>query len=208
MKIIIFGAQGSGKGTQANLLSARFGLAHIDTGAMLRDEVKKGTKFGLKIKNHMEKGGFVPDGTVSKLIERRLSSPDCKNGFVLDGFPRSLEQVKELKRMSFIDFVVELRIDDKIAMYRLSNRRQCTKCGLIYGLAIKSKKTGVCDSCGGKLVKRADDTPAAIKKRLSLYHKETEPLMRFYKKKNIVKFVDAAQTVEKVFDAIVMLLHK
>ena len=187
MRIVILGPQGSGKGTQANLLSAKLKIPHIDAGQLLRDEVAKGTVIGKKIKAKMERGELINPSIAPKIVGTRLVKGDCRTGFILDGFPRDVKQAMLLEKTTAIDAVIELEVNDSLAVKRLTNRLQCMKCDTIYGITIRPKKKGLCDNCGGKLVKRKDDTPALIKRRLRLYHKVTEPLINYFKAKTFGK---------------------
>ncbi|MEM4282154.1 MAG: nucleoside monophosphate kinase [Candidatus Woesearchaeota archaeon] len=199
MKIILFGPQGSGKGTQGRLLSQAFGIPHIDVGELLRKELEKGTELGMRAKKVLEHGGFVEDGEIFKLVKSKLLSSESEKGWILDGFPRTLEQADFLEQVAKPDIAILLKIPDRIAIKRLSSRRQCPKCGRVYGLDIPPKKRGRCDECGERLLRRKDDSPAAIRKRLRLYHKVTEPILRRYKKQRLVYEVDASGAIEEVF---------
>ncbi|MBI4141476.1 nucleoside monophosphate kinase [Candidatus Woesearchaeota archaeon] len=206
MRIVILGPQGSGKGTQANLLSKKFKLPHIDAGQLLRDEVEKGSVVGKKIKLKMERGELIDPEIAPEIIRKRLSKADCKKGFVLDGFPRDIGQAKSLEKITRINVVVELKVSDVIAVKRLTNRWQCMKCDTIYGITIPPKKAGFCDKCGGKLIKRKDDTAPLIKKRLKVYHNVTEPVIDYFKKQNKVVSVDASKPVGVAFKQIIASL--
>ncbi|MBI4141061.1 nucleoside monophosphate kinase [Candidatus Woesearchaeota archaeon] len=206
MRIVILGPQGSGKGTQANLLSEKLKLPHIDAGQLLRDEAEKNTVIGKNIKSTMERGELIAPSIAPKILLKRLAKNDCKNGFILDGFPRDVGQAKMLGKITRVDVVVELKVSDALAIKRLSNRWQCMRCDTVYGITLLPKKSGLCDKCGGKLVRRKDDTPALIKKRLKLYHKVTEPVMDYFKKQNKLVSVDASVPVGVAFKKILALL--
>lgn len=204
MNIILLGAQGSGKGTQAKYISEKYSIPHISTGDMLREAVEKKTELGLKAKSHMDTGSLVPDKIIIGIIKERISRLDCAQGFILDGFPRTLEQAKALDDITEIDFVLELKIPDEISIERLSKRRVCEKCQAPYGYeAMLPEK---CKKCGGKLIQRSDDKPDAIKKRLDVYHDETEPLLEYYKPREIVHVIDGTKSVSEVFAEIVLVL--
>ena len=207
MRMVILGPQGSGKGTQANLLSAKLKLPHIDAGQLLRDEAEKGTVIGKKIKVAMERGELIDANIAPRILLKRLAKKDCKNGFILDGFPRDVGQAQMLERITRVDVVVELKVSDALAIKRLSNRWQCVKCDAIYGVTILPKKNGLCDWCGGKLVRRNDDTPALIRKRLRLYHEVTAPVMDYFKSRKKLVSVDASVPVGVAFKKILASLE-
>lgn len=208
MRIVLIGPQGSGKGTQANLLSAKLKIPHIDAGQLLREEVAKGTVIGEKISIKMGRGELIDPSIAPIIIGKRLAKSDCGNGFILDGFPRDVKQAKMLEKTTVIDAVIELEVTDSLAVKRLTNRWQCLTCDTIYGITMQPKKKGLCDKCGSKLVKRKDDTPALIKKRLKLYHEVTEPLVRYYKMKTKVITIDASKPVGAAFKEILSQLLK
>ena len=191
MKIVILGMAGSGKGTQAPLLSKKYGIPHISMGDLLREEVKNDSAIGKKINEIINAGRLVPDELTVSIIRARLSRGDCSKGFILDGFPRTVTQAEMLGEK--FDAAILLELGDAIAVERLSGRRQCRECGKIYS------RTGKCGACGGPLYQRDDDKPDVIKKRLEIYNTETTPLIAYYKKKNILKPVDASQAVNAVF---------
>lgn len=199
------GPQGSGKGTQADLLSKRFSVPHVDAGQLLREEVAKGTAIGKRVEHALKTGVMVPHDAPDELIKERLSQPDCAKGFVLDGYPRQLPQAEFLDEIADLDAVIVLDISDALAVERLSARRVCEGCTVpIYGLFKDIKQQ--CGECGGKLVQREDDKPAPIKKRLKAYHEITEPLVEYYKPRDIVRRIDADGTVEEVFKRIMAAL--
>lgn len=191
MKLVFFGAPGAGKGTQAEIVSEKLGIPAVSTGAIIRKAVKDGTPMGIAAKDKIEKGELVPDEVVIGIIRERIAEDDCKNGFILDGFPRTVPQAEALDRMGVaIDIVLELEVPDEKIIERMSGRRTCTKCGATYHIVYKApKKEGICDICGEALTTRKDDAPEVVKSRLDTYHSETEPLRDFYAKKGILKTV-------------------
>ena len=204
MNIVLLGPPGIGKGTVANKLSKKLGIPTISTGDMLRENVAQKTKLGLEAKSYMDKGLLVPDEVVIEMMKERLKKDDCKNGFILDGFPRTINQAEKIGKEIKIDRVVNIQANDEIIIGRLSKRRVCKKCGFIYHLVyIKPKKEGICDKCGGNLYMREDDKVEAIKERLKVYRNETKPLINYYKDKGILADADGSGTPEEEFQAIV-----
>ncbi|MBS3087087.1 nucleoside monophosphate kinase [Candidatus Pacearchaeota archaeon] len=193
MRLIFVGPQGSGKGTQAKRIAKRFGFCHISSGDLLR-EVTGDLK--LEVDKFMNKGDLVPDELIVRILKERLKKVDCKKGFILDGFPRNVSQVKELAKITDIDKVVEISISDEESIKRISGRRNCVKCGAIFNVnsSPRPKVEGVCDKCGGELVQRADDNEKALKERLKVYHKETERILKMYK----FMRVNGNNSIEKV----------
>lgn len=186
MKIIIFGPPGSGKGTYASRLGPRLNIPHISTGDILREEVKNMTELGKRIQGYISTGKLVPDDVVNELVRKRLSKEDCRRGFILDGYPRSLEQAEFLDKLTKMDFVINLNVPDEVLVRRLSSRLVCRKCSAIYNiLTLKPKVEGVCDKCGGKLYQRDDDRPEVVRKRIGLYKDEIAPLLEHYSKTGI-----------------------
>ena len=183
MKIILLGAPGAGKGTQAEIISQKLGIPTISTGNILRAAVKAGTPIGLEAKRYMDAGKLVPDEVIIGIIHDRLDEDDCKNGYILDGVPRTIAQAEAIETMGIrIDKVLELQVEDNVIVERMSGRRVCEKCGASYHIINKkSKVEGVCDLCGGKTVIRKDDQPATVLDRLKAYHEQTEPLVDFYR---------------------------
>ncbi len=198
MKLILLGAPGAGKGTQAEILSAKLGIPTISTGNILRAAVKNGTPTGLKAKAFMDAGALVPDEVIIGIITERLAEPDCKKGFILDGVPRTIPQAEALEKAGVLfDAVVSIEISDDEIERRMSGRRTCTHCGATYHIkANPPKKEGVCDACGSALTIRKDDLPETVRERLAVYHRETEPLKSFYEKRGILKSVDNQPTIE------------
>lgn len=191
MKIIFFGAPGAGKGTQAEIVSEKLAIPAISTGNIIREAIKTGTEMGKSAKSYIEKGALVPDDVVIGIIKERLAEKDCENGFILDGFPRTVPQAEALTAMGVaIDTVLNLDVPDDKIVTRMSGRRTCPGCGASYHIVYKpTKKEGICDKCGSALTIRKDDDPAVVKSRLETYHKETEPLKDYYEKMGILKTV-------------------
>ncbi|OUO91171.1 adenylate kinase [Cloacibacillus sp. An23] len=210
MRIILLGAPGAGKGTQADSIKAKYPVAHISTGDMLRSNIKEGTELGRNAEVYMDAGKLVPDDVIIAMMERRLMEDDAKEGFMLDGFPRTIAQAKALdeildKMKLKLDAVVDLVIEDDAVVGRLTSRRVCRQCGEIYNTVMKpSSKEGVCDKCGGDVVQRDDDKEDVIRKRLSVFHEQTAPLIDYYGKQGILVPVDA--TGEK--DAVLKVLEQ
>ena len=198
MKLILLGAPGAGKGTQGEYISARCGIPTISTGNIIREALKNGTELGVKAKSYMDSGKLVPDEVVIGIIKERLAKDDCRNGFILDGFPRTVPQAEALDRMGIgIDKVVEIQVADDEIMKRLTGRRVCSSCGNSYHVIYKPPvEEGVCTACGGELVIRKDDTPETIAERLKIYHDQTEPLKDYYAAKGILRVVVGQEKVE------------
>ncbi|MDD5071754.1 MAG: adenylate kinase [Patescibacteria group bacterium] len=209
MNIIIMGPQGSGKGTQAEILAQKLGIPHISTGEIFRENIKNQTELGKKIDSIVKSGALVPDEITNEITKQRLEQEDCANGFVLDGFPRNLPQAEFLDKVKDIDLVLEIWISDEEAIKRIGQRRTCLKCQKVYHLTYNPPKNDeICDECGEKLVIREDDKPATIKKRLNLYHKETRPLLDYYKDKGIYKKIDGMPPIPEVTKQIAEVLEK
>lgn len=188
MNITIIGPPGGGKGTYSTRISEKYGIPHIATGDIFRREVDEQSELGKKIEEYLEKGELVPDEIVNKVVRKRISEPDCKKGFVLDGYPRTFPQAKALEEMTKLDLVINLDVSEEIIIERLSNRRICKSCGKIYNLkSLPPEKEGVCDQCGGELYQRTDDEPEVIRNRLKEYKKRTQPIIDFYREKGIVE---------------------
>ena len=183
MKLILLGAPGAGKGTQAEILSRKLAIPTISTGNILRAAMKNGTEIGLMAKKFIDDGKLVPDDVIIGIVRERLAEPDCKNGFILDGFPRTVPQAEALDKMGIIiDKVIDIEVSDEEITKRLSGRRVCEGCGASYHTAFKPTKVeGICDKCGAKTVLRTDDHPDTVKERLNVYHAQTEPLIAYYK---------------------------
>ena len=208
MKLILLGAPGAGKGTQAEILCDKLGIPTISTGNILRAAVKDGTPMGKKAKGFMDAGALVPDDVIVGIVKERLAEPDCAKGFILDGMPRTIAQGEALEQMGVeIDKVVNLIVPDEAITRRMSGRRVCAKCGASYHIVnIPPKTEGVCDVCGGKLVQRKDDDPETVRDRLEVYHRETEPLKGFYEARGILKTVEDQSTVDGTTQAILRAL--
>jgi adenylate kinase len=198
MKIIFLGAQASGKGTQAILLAKKLNVPHISTGDIFRNKVEEGDVLGKKLESYMDKGKLVPNRITNKVIKDRLQKKDIKKGFILDGYPRTLIQARFLDKIVKFDKVVKIEISDREAVERIKNRRSC-ECGKTYNLKYNPpKKPEICDLCGDSLFTRDDDKPKAVRKRLSIYHKKIEPLIKYYTKKEILILVNGEQRIEKI----------
>ena len=215
-ELIFLGPPACGKGTQTAKLADYLKFPHIDTGSLLRNEIKNETPAGIEAKRYIDKGLLVPVELVSKIIKNRLSQEDCENGYILDGFPRSLEQAKQLTKINdeidknidknFIAIYFDINTD--ILVERIVNRRSCSKCGEIYNLAFKApKKDNICDKCGGELTQRKDDTREVAQSRFDTYYKETAPLVDYYKNKNVLKTIDANGTIEEVWERLLEVIR-
>ena len=212
MKIIMLGAPGAGKGTQAKKIADKYQIPHISTGDIFRANIKNGTELGMKAKTYMDQGLLVPDELVVDLVVDRLAQDDCANGCVLDGFPRTIPQAECLDaalaaKGEAIDYAVDVDVPDENIINRMSGRRACVACGATYHIVhIPTKVEGVCDRCGESLILRDDDKPETVKKRLDVYHAQTQPLIDYYTSKNVLKSVDGTQDMEDVFQSIVDIL--
>lgn len=212
MKIIMLGAPGAGKGTQAKKIAAKYAIPHISTGDIFRANIKNGTELGKKAKEYMDKGMLVPDELTVNLVIDRFKNPDCANGYVLDGFPRTIPQAEALDKAltalgEKIDYAVNVEVPDENIVNRMSGRRACVGCGATYHIVYNAPKTeNVCDSCGEKLILRDDDKPETVQNRLKVYHEQTQPLIEYYGKKGVLKEVDGTLDMDEVFNAIVKIL--
>lgn len=213
MKIIMLGAPGAGKGTHAKKITEKFGIPAISTGDIFRENIKNGTELGKKAKEYMDVGNLVPDELVCDLVVDRLKQDDCKNGYILDGFPRTIPQAEALtaalaKDDDAIDYALEIFIEDQAIIDRMSGRRVCKSCGATYHVVnIPPKTEGVCDECDGELIVRDDDAPETVKKRLDVYHEQTAPLIDYYKKQGILKVIDGSKGLDTCFDEICGILE-
>ena len=198
MKLILLGAPGAGKGTQAEYICDKLSIPAISTGNIIRAALKAGTEMGLKAKEFIDKGQLVPDEVVIGIIKERLAEDDCQNGFILDGFPRTIPQAEALDTMGIeIDKVIDIEVPDEKIVERMSGRRACPACGNSYHLLYKKpEKDGICNACGAELIIRADDHPDTVKDRLDVYHSQTEPLKDFYAKKNKLFIVEGQEEVQ------------
>ncbi len=212
MKIIMLGAPGAGKGTQAKQIADKYYIPHISTGDIFRANLKAGTELGKKAKEYMDQGLLVPDELTCDLVMDRIAQDDCQNGFVLDGFPRTIPQAEALdaaltKINQKMDYAIDVDVPDDNIINRMSGRRACLNCGATYHIvSIPTQVEGICDRCGNSVVLRDDDQPETVKKRLNVYHEQTQPLIDYYQRQGILKSVDGTQPMEKVFDAIVEIL--
>ena len=214
MKIIMLGAPGAGKGTQAKKIAAQYAIPHISTGDIFRANIKNNTELGQKAKTYMDKGELVPDSLVVDLIMDRFKEADCANGYVLDGFPRTIPQAEALDNAlkangEKVDFAINVEVPDENIINRMSGRRACVGCGATYHIKYNPTKVeGVCDACGEKLILRDDDKPETVKNRLSVYHEQTQPLIDYYNKAGVLAEVDGTKDMEDVFKDIVNILGK
>ena len=210
MKLILLGAPGAGKGTQAERLCKELNIPTISTGNILRAAIKNGTPTGMKAKSFMDAGQLVPDEVIIGIITERLAEADCANGYILDGVPRTIAQAEAMEKAGItFDAVVSIEISDETIMERMSGRRVCESCGASYHLvAVPPRQEGVCDNCGGALVQRKDDAPETVKARLEVYHRETEPLKDFYAQRGLLKSVENQPTVEETTQTILCALGK
>lgn len=212
MKIIMLGAPGAGKGTQAKMIADKYQVPHISTGDIFRANIKEGTELGKEAKKYMDEGKLVPDELTVRILLDRVAKDDCKNGYVLDGFPRTIPQAEVLdseltKLNDSVDFAIDVDVPDENIVKRMSGRRACVSCGATYHIvAIPPKKEGVCDTCGSELILRDDDAPETVLKRLGVYHEQTQPLIEYYSGKGILKTVDGTVDSKDVFAAIVNIL--
>ena len=213
MKIIMLGAPGAGKGTQAKKIAEKYGIPHISTGDIFRANIKNQTELGMKAKGYMDQGMLVPDELTLELIMDRFTNDDCKNGYVLDGFPRTIPQAEALTKAladknDAVDYAINVDVPDEAIVTRMSGRRACLAGGGTYHIKFNPTKVeGICDACGGELVLRADDKPETVQKRLDVYHEQTQPLIDYYQTQNILKEVDGTLPLEEVFGAIIAILE-
>ena len=212
MKIIMLGAPGAGKGTQAKKIAQKYEIPHISTGDIFRANIKNGTELGKKAKTYMDQGLLVPDELTVDLVIDRVNQEDCKNGYILDGFPRTIPQAESLdaalaKMGQKVDYAINVEVPDENIINRMSGRRACVGCGATYHIKYNPPKTvGICDACGEKLILRDDDKPETVQKRLGVYHDQTQPLIDYYGKAGVLKEVDGTVDMEEVFQAIVNIL--
>lgn len=212
MKIIMLGAPGAGKGTQAKMIAEKYSIPHISTGDIFRANIKNGTELGKEAKKYMDQGLLVPDELTVKILLDRVAQPDCVNGYVLDGFPRTIPQAEVLDKAlnelgDKIDYAINVEVPDENIIRRMGGRRACLSCGATYHIEhIPPKQEGICDTCGKELVLRDDDKPETVKNRLEVYHNQTQPLIEFYNAKGVLKNVDGTVDMKDVFAAITEIL--
>lgn len=212
MRLIMLGAPGAGKGTQAAKVAEKYQIPHISTGDIFRANIKNGTELGKKAKSYMDAGGLVPDELVCDLVADRIAQDDCEKGFILDGFPRTIPQAEALDKAveklgTKIDYAVDIEVPDENIIERMSGRRACLGCGATYHIKYNAPKTeNVCDTCGGRLVLRDDDKPETVKKRLDVYHTQTQPLIDYYSARGNLLTVDGTQSLDDVFASIISKL--
>ena len=212
MKVIMLGAPGAGKGTQAKKIAAKYHVPHISTGDIFRANIKNGTELGKKAKTYMDQGLLVPDELVVDLVVDRVNQEDCVDGYVLDGFPRTIPQAEALDKAltalgQKVDYAINVEVPDENIVTRMGGRRACVGCGATYHLEYApTKKEGICDACGRELILRDDDKPETVTKRLNVYHEQTQPLIDYYTQAGILKEVDGTVDIEEVFRAITVIL--
>jgi len=214
MKIVMLGAPGAGKGTQAKMIVERYSIPQISTGDIFRANIKNGTELGKKAKTYMDQGLLVPDELVVDLVADRLSQPDCANGYVLDGFPRTIPQAEALDKVlsakgESLDYAIDVEVPDENIVNRMSGRRTCPVCGASFHVVFNPpKKENICDLCGAALIQRDDDKPETVQKRLDVYHKQTQPLIEYYQGKHVLHAVDGTKDMAEVFEEITKVLGK
>lgn len=212
MKIIMLGAPGAGKGTQAKMIAEKYDVPHISTGDIFRANIKNGTQLGMEAKQYMDQGLLVPDELTVKILLDRVAQDDCQNGYVLDGFPRTIPQAQVLDKAltelgDKIDYAIDVDVPDENIVKRMGGRRACLSCGATYHIEhIPPKAEGICDKCGQELVLRDDDKPETVQNRLNVYHEQTQPLIDFYKEKGVLKTVDGTMDMKDVFAAVMTIL--
>jgi len=212
MKIIMLGAPGAGKGTQAKMIADKYDVPHISTGDIFRANIKNGTELGIEAKKYMDQGMLVPDELTVKILLDRVSQPDCTKGYVLDGFPRTIPQAEVLEKAlneinDHIDYAIDVNVPDENIVRRMSGRRACLSCGATFHIVhVPPKTEGICDRCGKELILRDDDKPETVEKRLAVYHEQTQPLIEFYSAKGILRTVDGTVDMMDVFEEITKIL--
>ena len=214
MKIIMLGAPGAGKGSQASRIAKEYQLPHISTGDIFRANLKEETELGKRAKSFMDKGELVPDDITIAMLLDRIHKEDCKNGYILDGFPRTIPQAEALKEAlakkdEKIDLALDVEASDELIIKRMAGRRTCPACGAIYHIVTLPPKTeGICDRCGADLIQRKDDNEETVKNRLKIYHEITEPLISYYKKEGILEEIDGAEDLDKVFEKVKTIIRQ
>lgn len=214
MKIIMLGAPGAGKGSQASRIAKEYQLPHISTGDIFRANLKEETELGKRAKSFMDKGELVPDDITIAMLLDRIHKEDCKNGYILDGFPRTIPQAEALKEAlakkdEKIDLALDVEASDELIIKRMAGRRTCPACGAIYHIVtLPPKNEGICDRCGADLIQRKDDNEETVKNRLKIYHEVTEPLISYYKKEGILEEIDGAEELDKVFEKVKRIIHE
>ena len=213
MKIIMLGAPGAGKGTQAKMIAEKYGIPHVSTGDIFRANIKNGTELGMEAKKYMDQGLLVPDELTVKILLDRVAQADCEKGYVLDGFPRTIPQAEVLDKAltelgDAIDYAINVDVPDENIVKRMSGRRACVTCGATYHIEhVPPKKEGICDKCEAELILRDDDKPETVLNRLKVYHDQTQPLIDFYSAKGVLKSVDGTVDMQDVFSAIIAILE-
>ena len=197
MRLILLGAPGAGKGTQADFITEKLGIPVVSTGNLLRSAIAHGTELGKKAASYMDNGSLVPDELVLDLVRERISQPDCRKGMVFDGFPRTLAQAEALDKVMEVDMVLFLKVEDEVIVQRMSGRRTCPECQTTYHVVSHPPRVeGICDKCGAALGIRKDDRPEVVRQRLAVYHKQTEPIVKYYQQKGLLRVIDSEETVE------------
>uniref|UniRef100_A0A832GMX5 Adenylate kinase n=1 Tax=Caldimicrobium thiodismutans TaxID=1653476 RepID=A0A832GMX5_9BACT len=213
MNIVFLGPPGAGKGTQAKILIEKYGIPQISTGDMLREHRAKGTELGKRAQEYMDKGQLVPDEIILDMVKERLAQPDCAKGFILDGFPRTVAQAEALDKIlsemnKKLDYALALVVPDELLVERLTGRRTCKNCGMMFHVKYKPPKVeGKCDVCGGELYQRPDDNEETVRNRLKVYHESTAPLIDYYKKKGILKEIDGSKSIEEITAQLISILE-
>ncbi|MEM1509891.1 MAG: adenylate kinase [Thermofilaceae archaeon] len=208
MHLVFIGPPGIGKGTYAAAISQRYGIPHVSTGDILRDEVKKGTELGKRVKEYLDRGALVPDELIIEIVRKRLNQEDCKHGFILDGFPRTIKQAEELDKITKIDLVFNFIAPEEVIIDRISGRRICRVCGAIYHVKyIPPKVPGICDKCGGELYQRDDDKPEVVRKRLEVFKAQFEPIINYYRGKRLLVEIDASEQADIVVPKVISVLE-
>ena len=197
MRLILLGAPGAGKGTQADFITEKLGIPVVSTGNLLRSAIAHGTELGKKAASYMDNGSLVPDELVLDLVRERISQPDCQKGMIFDGFPRTLAQAEALDKVMEVDMVPFLKVEDEVIVQRMSGRRTCPECQTTYHVVSHPPRVeGICDKCGAALGIRKDDRPEVVRQRLAVYHKQTEPIVKYYQQKGLLRVIDSEETVE------------